>query len=91
MSGEVANYINDQIVTIDASQNYQSVLKPGGNSNANAIYAGQGGNILWGGRDKVTDYLFGSAGSDTFLIGKNDGNDAAFAGNNDVVYLYDVT
>ncbi len=91
MSSTGANYTNNQIVTIDATQNYQVGMQLGGNSNGNAIYAGQGGNILWGGDDTATDYLFGGAGTDVFQIGKNDGNDAAFAANNDVVYLYDVT
>ena len=92
MSTAGANYTNNQIVTMDATQNYQVGMQLGGNSNSNAIYAGQGGNILWGGDDTLTDYLFGGAGADTFLIGKGDGSDAVFnAGNNDLIHLYDVT
>ena len=92
MSTAGANYTNDQIVTMDATQNYQVGMQLGGNSNSNAIYAGQGGNILWGGDDTTTDYLFGGAGADVFQVGKTDGNDAVFgAANNDVIHLYDVT
>ena len=92
MSGSSANYINDQIVTIDATQNYQFGMQLGGNSNSNVIYAGYGSlNSLWGGQDTVTDYLFGGAGRDVFIIGKNDGSDAALANDYDIVYLYDVT
>ena len=92
MSASSANYINDQILTIDATQNNQVGMQIGGNSNANEIYAGQGGNVLWGGQDTAKDYLVGGDGADVFLIGKNDGDDAVFnAGNNDVIHLYDVT
>ena len=92
MSSSSANYTNNQIVTIDATQNYQVGMQLGGNSNSNAIYAGQGGNILWGGDDTTTDYLFGGAGTDIFLAGKNDGNDAVFnTGTNDIIHLYDVS
>ncbi len=38
----------------------------------------EGGNILWGGEDTATDYLFGGAGADTFLISKYNGNDAVY-------------
>ncbi|MBR1647782.1 MAG: hypothetical protein IJ774_09445 [Selenomonadaceae bacterium] len=91
MSSSSANYTNNQIVTIDATQNYQVGMQLGGNSNGNAIYAGQGGNILWGGDDTATDYLFGGAGTDVFQVGKTDGNDAVLnAGTDDVIHLYDV-
>ena len=92
MSTAGANYTNNQIVTMDATQNYQVGMQLGGNSNSNAIYAGQGGNILWGGDDTLTDYLFGGAGTDVFQLGKTDGNDAVFnAGTNDVIHLYDAS
>lgn len=92
MSTSGANYSNDQIVTIDATQNYQVGMQLGGNSNSNAIYAGQGGNILWGGEDTATDYLFGGAGTDVFQVGKNDGSDAVFGSDyTDVIHLYDVS
>lgn len=91
MSSTGANYTNNQIVTIDATQNYQAGMQLGGNSNSNVIYAGQGGNVLWGGEDTATDYLFGGAGTDVFQVGKQDGSDAAFAGNNDIIYMYDVS
>ena len=39
----------------------------------------------------MTDLLFGNAGADIFLVGKNDGNDKVFnAAHNDVINLYDV-
>ena len=92
MSTSGANYSNDQIVTIDATQNYQVGMQLGGNSNSNAIYAGQGGNVLWGGQDTATDYLFGGAGTDVFQVGKSDGSDAVFGSDyGDVVHLYDVS
>ena len=92
MSSSAANYTNNQIGIIDATKNGQAGMQLGGNSNSNAIYAGSGGNTLWGGEDRVSDYLFGGAGADIFLVGKNDGNDAVYnAGNNDTINLYDVT
>ena len=92
MSTSGANYSNDQIVTIDATQNYQVGMQLGGNRNSNAIYAGQGGNILWGGQDTATDYLFGGAGTDVFQVGKGDGSDVVFGSDyTDVVHLYDVS
>ena len=92
MSSASANYTNNQVAIIDASQNNQAGMQLGGNSNANAIYAGQGGNALWGGEDIVGDYPFGGAGADIFLVGKGDGNDSVFSAEyQDTVQLYDVT
>ncbi len=90
MSG-AANFTNGAIVTIDATSNPQSGMFLGGNENPNLIYAGYGGNILWGGTGITTpDYLFGGAGADIFMAGKYDGNDVAFNTNaNDVISLYD--
>lgn len=89
MSGSV-NYVNNNIVTIDARSNNQSGMYIAGNENANAIYAGTNGNSLWGGSGFSTpDILFGGAGNDTFLTGKNDGVDLIFnATSNDIINLY---
>lgn len=90
MSG-AANFTNGAIVTIDATSNPQSGMFLGGNENPNLIYAGYGGNVLWGGTGVTTpDYLFGGAGADIFMAGKYDGNDVAFNTDaNDVISLYD--
>ena len=90
MSG-AANFTNGAIVTIDATSNPQSGMFLAGNENPNLIYAGYGGNVLWGGTGITTpDYLFGGAGADIFMAGKYDGNDVVFnADGNDVISLYD--
>lgn len=90
MSG-AANYTNGAIVTIDATSNPQNGMFIAGNENPNLIYAGYGGNVLWGGTGITTpDYLFGGAGADVFLAGKYDGNDVVLNTDaNDVISLYD--
>lgn len=90
MSG-ATNYVNNNIVTMDARSNTHSGMFIAGNSNSNAIYAGTTGNFLWGGSGfSTTDYLFGGAGADIFLTGKNDGTDLIFqADMNDTISLYD--
>ena len=90
MSGAV-NYINGNIGTMDATANAQSGMMIAGNENTNFIYAGTGGNVLWGGSGFSTqDYLYGGAGADTFFTGKNDGTDLIFnADVNDTINLYD--
>ena len=90
MSGAV-NYYNGNIVTMDARNNPQGGMFLAGNENSNAIYAGYGGNVLWGGSGyTTTDYLYGGAGADIFMTGKNDGTDLIFnADVNDTINLYD--
>lgn len=90
MSGS-ANYVNGNIVTIDATSNPQAGMLIAGNENTNAIYAGNGGNVLWGGSGFFTnDYLVGGAGADIFMAGKGDGNDVIMNTDvNDTVNLYD--
>lgn len=90
MSGS-ANYVNGNIVTIDATSNPQAGMLIAGNENTNAIYAGYGGNVLWGGSGFFTnDYLVGGAGADIFMAGRSDGNDVIMNTDvNDTVNLYD--
>ena len=90
MSGAM-NYYNGNIVTMDATTNPQNGMMLAGNEKTNAIYAGTGGNVLWGGSGFSTqDYLYGGAGADVFFTGKNDGTDLIFnADVNDTINLYD--
>ena len=47
---------------------------------------------LWGGFGKTDDILFGTAETETFLIGKDGGNDLAFnVGQDDTIQLYNAT
>ena len=64
-----------------------------GNAGSNEIRAGSGNSTLWGGQyDGTADILIGGDGVDTFLVGKNDGNDVIQSSSyNDVINLYDVS
>ncbi len=88
--GVVTNgvYGYDGIVVIDNTQSTQGRYL-GGNSQANQIYAGAGGDTLWGaGND---DILIGGAGADIFMYGAGEGSDfVANADAFDTVNLYNL-
>lgn len=88
--GVVTNgvYGYDGIVVIDNTQSTQGRYL-GGNSQANQIYAGAGGDTLWGaGND---DILIGGAGADIFMYGAGEGADfVANADAFDTVNLYNL-
>lgn len=89
--GVVTNgvYGLEGIVVIDNTQSTQARFL-GGNAQTNYIYAGNGGDTLWGAANN--DVLIGGVGSDNFLYGVNEGVD--FVTNSDwldTVNLYNMT
>lgn len=77
------------IVVIDNTQSTQARFL-GGNAQANYIFAGNGGDTLWGATNN--DVLTGGLGADNFLYGVNEGVD--FITNSDwldTVNLYNMT
>lgn len=89
--GVVTNgvYGYEGIVVIDNTQSTQGRFL-GGNAQANQIYAGTGGDTLWGATND--DVLIGGAGADVFMYGASEGSD--FVANSDAfdtVNLYNLT
>lgn len=81
-------YLNVRAIDASASTGNNALL---GDTNSNIIIGGAGSNVLWGGAGTATDTLIGTGGKNTFLLGKNDGNDSVMnASNSDTVNLYDV-
>ena len=79
----------DGVVVIDNTQS-TTARYLGGNAQANQIYAGSGGDTLWGAANN--DVLFGGAGFDTFLYGLNEGADVVTNSDwLDTVNLYNMT
>lgn len=72
--GVVTNgvYGYDNLIVIDDTQSTQGRYL-GGNAQANQIYAGSGGDTLWGAANN--DILIGGAGADNFLYGAGEGAD----------------
>ena len=88
--GVVTNgvYGYEGIVVIDDTQSTQGKYL-GGNAQANQIYAGSGGDTLWGAANN--DILVGGAGADDFLYGTGEGADfLANADAFDTVSLYNL-
>lgn len=89
--GVVTNgiYGYEGIVVIDNTQSTQGRFL-GGNAQANQIYAGTGGDTLWGAAND--DVLIGGAGADVFMYGAGEGSDfVANADAFDTVNLYNLT
>ena len=89
--GVVTNGVYDYegIVVIDNTQSTQGRFL-GGNAQANQIYAGTGGDTLWGAAND--DVLIGGAGADVFTYGAGEGSDfVANADAFDTVNLYNLT
>ena len=89
--GVVTNgvYGYEGIVVIDNTQSTQGRFL-GGNVQANQIYAGTGGDTLWGAAND--DVLIGGAGADVFMYGAGEGSDfVANADAFDTVNLYNLT
>lgn len=91
-SGGVATngvYGLEGIIIIDNTQSTTGRFL-GGNAQANYVFAGNGGDTLWGAANN--DVLIGGVGSDNFLYGVNEGVD--FVTNSDwidTVNLYNMT
>ena len=80
------------IEVIDATDSYGNNQLVG-NELANSIVGGHGYCSLWGGGNSGdSDTLIGGEGSDTFFIGKNQGNDyISGASSNDTINLMDIS
>lgn len=89
---QVSTYRNITARTLDARSSTRKRTLVG-NLNTNAIYAGSGGDSLWG-YNSANDTLFGGNGRDMFWYGTGDGGDFirnfAFgsAENSDILNLY---
>lgn len=89
---KTSTYRNITARTLDARNSTRSRTLVG-NTNANAIYAGNGGDSLWG-YNNTNDTMFGGNGMDMFWYGLNDGNDCirnfvfGSASNSDIVNFY---
>ncbi|MBQ7197636.1 MAG: hypothetical protein IJS29_00070 [Selenomonadaceae bacterium] len=69
----VSTYRNITARTLDARSSTRKRTLVG-NYNTNAIYAGSGGDSMWGG-NSANDTLFGNNGQDMFWYGVGDGGD----------------
>ena len=88
----VSSYRNITARTLDARSSTRKRTLVG-NNNSNAIYAGSGGDSMWGG-SSTNDTMFGGNGQDMFWYGVGDGGDFirnfAFgsSSNSDILNLY---
>ena len=86
-------YRNVSAKTLDARNSTRKRTLVG-NTRANVIYAGSGGDSLWGG-SSANDTLYGNSSRDMFWYGTGDGSDCirnfvcGTASNSDVINFYD--
>ena len=86
-------YRNISAKTLDARNSTRKRTLVG-NTRANVIYAGAGGDSLWGG-NSANDTLYGNSARDMFFYGKGDGSDCirnfvcGTASTSDVICFYD--
>ncbi|MBQ9478562.1 MAG: hypothetical protein IJU71_03325 [Selenomonadaceae bacterium] len=89
-----SGYSDTSVASIDASEDTVGGRMLGGNYINNTIRAGSGGASLWGGPGGNVNYLYGGAGSDTFIIATVDGARTTWINEvdeSDVVYFADVS
>lgn len=89
---QTLTYRNISAKTLDARNSTRKRTLVG-NTRANVIYAGSGGDSLWGG-NSANDTLYGNSGRDMFWYGTGDGSDCirnfvcGAASTSDVINFY---